>query len=129
VSDLEQIVRPSQLVPIRPSSDNRGRGPLITPGSKVVSWGSSGSSVFQLQASISQNLPPATWPKSDEEKRTYDVVKVSSADDPDTSITLEAMTSYQARNAIDQSRITLNYAHTQPSSTVTVVSTGNVRTA
>lgn len=127
MSDLEQIVRPAQAYSFRPPPNYAARGPTITKGSKVVTWGSSGANIFQLQASIQQNVPPATWPKSDEEKRTYDVVRVMSADDPSTFVDTEVMTEYQARNQIDGSRITLRYASNVDTDTTQVISRGNVR--
>jgi hypothetical protein len=127
VSDLEQIVRPSQAYSFRPPPNYAARAPVITKGSKVVTWGSSGQNIFQLQASIQQNVPPATWPKEDEEKRTYDVVRVFNADDPTTFVDTEVMTEYQSRNQLDGSRTTLRFATNTDTATTQVISRGNVR--
>lgn len=127
MSKLEQIVRPFTSGNIRPASPVGLQFPSNIKTPVPIVWGKAGQNAFQLSASVSLKTPAATWPKSDETQRTYDVVRIHSATDPTTFVDVEAMTEYQARNQIDQSRITLRYTPNTNSPTTTVISTGNVR--
>jgi hypothetical protein len=129
MSELEQIVRPAQDGSIRPVYLPQLLAAPKVSNPNAVTWGSASASIFQASASISQSVPPAKWPKSDEIKRTYDIVKVMNPDDHSQYVHVEAMTEYQARNAIDKSRVTLKYASQGASEHVEIVSTGNVRTS
>lgn len=129
MTKLEQIVRPYVSGPIRPAApiglQNAPKASDMTPHT----WGSSGDNIFTLKAQLNQKIPPAKWPDSSEEKRTYDVVRVKNADDPSQFVDTEVMTEYQARNKIDGSRITLRYATNTNTDTTEVISRGNVRTS
>lgn len=129
MSDLEQIVRPAQDGSIRPVYAAQLLKPPVVSSAGTISWGSSGANIFQVSAHVSQNVDPAKWPKSDEIKRTYDLVKVKNPDDKSQHVIVESMTEYQARNAIDKSRITLRYATNTNSENVEVLSRGNTRTS
>lgn len=124
---LEQIVRPYTTGAIRPASPLGLQFPVPAKANAPTVWGSAGQNAFQLTASINLKTPPAQWPKSDETQRTYDVVRVFNPDDHSSYVDTEAMTQYQALNAVDQSRITLNYARVQSSQDVQIMSTGNIR--
>lgn len=129
MSDLEQIVRPSLAGAIRPSPPAGYFASPIFSDPNIVTWGTSGATVFELQAHQQATVPPAIWPKSDETKRTYDVVRVKNPDDPTQHVDVEAMTEYIARNRIDKSRTTLRYAPQGASDNVEVLSKNNVRTS
>jgi hypothetical protein len=128
VSELEQIVRPVGAGDIRPLPAQGFQSPPPVPGGNLITWGSSGSSMFQLSAHMSQTLPLATWPKSDEVMRKYDVVKIMNKDDSSQFVQVEAMTQYQARNKEDGSMVTYNFAKMNPTEgTIEIISSGNVR--
>jgi hypothetical protein len=128
VSELEQIVRPSQDGSIRPAPQQAIYGPPVIPDGNVISWGSSGSNIFQVSAHLSQNINNP-WPKDTETKRTFDVVRVKNPDDLSQHVDVEAMTAYEARNTIDKSRITLKFAKMDPTEggVVEIISSDNVR--
>jgi hypothetical protein len=129
MSELEQIVRPAQDGSIRPIYLPQLLAAPKVQTPNAITWGSSGANIFRASASVSQTVPPAKWPKHSEIKRTYDVVKVMNPDDHSQYVHVEAMTEYQARNKIDGSRVTLQYATNTNSEHVQVVSTGNTRTS
>lgn len=126
MSELEQIVRPSQEGAIRPGPISGYQAPPVVKDATVITWGTSGSNIFQLSAHASQQINNP-WPKSDETHRKYDIIKVKNPDDDTQHVFVEAMTEYNARNSIDKSRTTLRYASQTSSANVEVISTGNVR--
>jgi len=127
VTKLEQIVRPYVAGAIRPPAPIGLQFPVVAKPNVPTVWGSAGQNAFQLSASINQKAPPTQWPKSDEIQRTFDVVRVFNPDDHSTFVDVEAVTEYQARNQIDQSRITLRYATNTNTDNTEVISRGNVR--
>lgn len=127
MSNLEQIIRPAAAGAIRPPPPPGYFASPIFSDPNIVTWGSSGGSVFELQAHQQATVPPAKWPKNDEQKRKYDVIRVKNPDDPTQHVDVEAMTEYVARNRIDKSRITLRYAPQGESENVEVLSRNNTR--
>lgn len=127
MTSLERIIRPAQTKGIRPFNFSIARTSPATNQQAMLSWGSAGSNVFQLQASIQQSVKPDI--KGNETRRVYDVVNISNPDDPTQHVQAQVLTQYQAINQIDKSRITLNYARTVPSQDVQIVSTNNVLTS
>lgn len=126
---LEYVVRPSQSPNIRPGTPTQI---LATPkviDNQPITWGNSGDSVFDLNASTSIELPVPKW----EEKRTYDVVRVFNPDDRTQFVDTEQMTEYQARNkpaqqsSIAQDRIQLMFATNTNTENTEVISKGNTR--
>src|SRR5687767_13337484 len=93
---LEHVVRPSQSPQIRPGTPTQIFATPKVPQNAPQVWGGSGDSVFDLQASASQELPE---PKN-ESQRTYDEIKVKSPDDPETFIITEQMTEYQGKSGM-----------------------------
>jgi hypothetical protein len=117
---MEQIVRPSAAAPIRPAYPTALLA-SITPDENAKTWGSSGNSIFDLKAHFESTVKPATWP---EEDRMFDEVKVSSKEDSSTSITVEAMTQFKAKDPK-----TGKFAPVQASDNVEIVSRNNTRTS
>ena len=126
MSDIERIIRPAQDGAIRPAAVQGYQAPPATPDDNTITWGSSGSNIFQVSAHVSQTIDNP-WPKSDETQRTYDLVRVKNPDDTDQHVDVEVMTEYQARNKIDKSRITLRYGAQEGSANVEVLSRKNIR--
>lgn len=120
---LEFVVRPSQNPNIRPGTPTQIFEPQKTPDNPVNEWGSSGQSVFDLQAHAQQELPEPKW----EETRTYDVVKVFNPDDKSQFVETEQMTEYQARNKISPDRFTMKFATNTNTENTEVVSRNNIR--
>ena len=127
MSELERIVRPSQDGSIRPNPVLGYQSPPVTPEDNTITWGGSGSNIFQASAHLSQSIDPAKWPDSSETSRTFDVVRVKNPDDTTQHVDVEVMTEYQARNKIDKSRITLRYGAQQPNANIEILSRNNVR--
>lgn len=107
MSDLEQIVRPSETGNVRPVNIIAGlrKAPAVVDPNEVV-WGSAGNDVFQLQAHLQQEVNNRD---EDEIQRKYDTVRIKSKDDPNTYVDVEVMTAYQSRNRIDKSRTELRF--------------------
>lgn len=124
MSDLEQIVRPSETGNVRPGPVAYLRKTPAAPGSTEVVWGSSGNSVFQLQASSKAEVNNQT---SQETSRTFDTVRIKSKTDPDTYIDVEVLTAYQAKNVIDKSRTQLRFTPPTSSSDAEVIARNQTR--
>jgi hypothetical protein len=122
---LEQIVRPSQTLSLRPASPTQIFATPKIPVNNPVVWGSSGDSIFDLHAH-SSGSSNNKWPESE---RTFDVVRVFNPDDHDQFIDTEVMTEYQGRNKLSQERITMQFASQTSSPHTEVISSGNKRSA
>lgn len=120
---LEQVVRPSQSPQIRPGTATQLLETPKVPENEPQVWGSSGTSVFDLQASAQQELPEPKF----EAQRTYDVVKVYDPNDRDTFLETEQMTEYQGRNKISADRFVLRFAKPENTENTEVTSRNNVR--
>ncbi len=125
MSNLEQIVRPSQSPDIRPAPTTALlESPKIT-ANPIVTWGTPGDSIFQLRAHESGETNNET---KEETKRKFDVVRVKNPDDHDQYVDVEVMTEYQARNKISESRTKLRFGQPKSSQHVEVISRDNTRT-
>jgi hypothetical protein len=120
---VERIVRPAEVIKLRPDYPDALNKAPPPPKSNVVVWGSAGQDVFALQASASQSINNK-WPET---SRTYDVVRVYNPDDRDQHIDTEVMTEYQGRNKISQDRIQIRFAETKNTANTEVISRGNSR--
>lgn len=120
---LEQVVRPSQAPQIRPGNPSQLLATPVVPQNEPQVWGSSGDSVFDLQASAQQELPEPKF----EAQRTYDVVRVFNPDDRSQFVDTEQMTEYQGRNKIDASRFVLRFAGNANTENTEVRSKNNIR--
>jgi hypothetical protein len=128
VSDFTSVVRPNQLINIRPSASpdiRRKPLPVQDPEDGRVVWGSSGNDIFQLAASYT-----ATPQKpQEEEKRTYSTVRIENPDDSDQFLETEVMTEYVGRNKTSKDRFTLRFAEPKAAPNIKILSTGNTRTS
>jgi hypothetical protein len=131
--ELTQIVRPYAVANIRPLLVPTKNAPPADPPEGVLIWGKSGDSVFsQDGAHYGGKMDPSKDQK--EMKRTYDTVRVSKEDDPDTYVDTEVMTAYEVADTIDPSRVQispdryiLRFAKTQESDTVKILKSGQTR--
>lgn len=120
---LEVIVRPSQSPDIRPPiAFGLQASPAPTPDTEVV-WGSAGNNAFNFTRHVSQSIEAV----HNETTRTFDKVRVKNPDDLSQHVDVEAMTKYQGKNAIDRSRITINYDRVQEADNIEVLSRDNTR--
>lgn len=120
---LEHVVRPSQAPQIRPGQPSQLLATPKVPENEPQVWGSSGDSVFDLQAHAQQELPEPKY----EAARTYDVVRVYNPDDRSQFVDTEQMTEYQGRNKIDKSRFVLRFAKNENTENTEVRSRNNIR--
>lgn len=120
---LEHVVRPSQAPQIRPGTPSQIFATPKIPENEPQVWGGSGDSVFDLQAQASQELPEPKF----EAQRTYDVVRVYSAEDRAVFVDTEQMTEYQGRNKISAERFTLRFAKSENTENTEVRSRNNIR--
>lgn len=133
MSALETLVRPAQLVDIRPSYFAVPReivtGPIV---SDAVTWGKAGASVFDTRNAHLTWISKSNEQNAREERRVFDTVKIKNPDDDSQHIIVESLTEYQARNQIDKSRVILRYGQQENGSgadgNIEVLSRGNVRT-
>lgn len=124
MSNLEQIVRPSQSPDIRPAATLALLVPPKVVNNPTIVWGSAGNSIFDLKA---HSQGEYNEPDTVEEKRTFDVVRIKNPDDPDQHVDVEVMTAYQARNRIDDSRTKFEFEHPKASDNVEIISRDNTR--
>lgn len=120
---LEQVVRPSQAPQIRPGQPTQLLATPLVPQNEPQVWGSSGDSVFDLQAHAQQELPEPKF----EAQRTYDVVRVFNPDDHAQFVDTEQMTEYQGRNKISKERFTMRFATNTNTENTEVRSKNNIR--
>lgn len=135
MSDYNGAIRPFVAPNVRPATLQTSVKP--EPHSDaVLKFGKAGNSIF------AQNAPGPFWstktpdPESTETKRTYDVVRVSNVDDPDTYIDTEVMTGWEARTAIDPTRIQIDpsrlkfvFEKTKEADNVKILESGKTRTS
>jgi hypothetical protein len=120
---LEQVVRPSQTPRIRPGHPTQILKTPKIPQNNPVVWGSSGSSIFEIQGNLSQEVPKPKW----EESRTYDVVRVYNPDDREQFVDTEQMTEYQGRNKLGKDRFVMKFATNRNTENTEVIERGLVR--
>jgi hypothetical protein len=126
VSNLEQIVRPSQTGDIRPApSLALLQSPKVIDNPPHV-WGSSGNSIFDLRAHLHAEVNNK---QEGEITRKFDVVKVKNPDDSSQHVEVEVMTEYQSRNKISDERTKIRFEPPKKTSNTEIVSRGNTRTS
>lgn len=125
MSDLEQIVRPSETGDVRPGRSIGLRKAPAAPVSNEIVWGAAGNTIFQLQQNLKAEVPKPI--EEEEIERTVDTVRVKSKDDPDTFIDVEVMTRYQARNTIDKQRVQLKFHPPEADENTEIIRRGEVR--
>lgn len=119
------IVRPSTAADIRPAYPSQLLSTPGIPSTIPKTWGSSGNSIFDLQAHNESQIPPAKWP---EEDRKFDEVKVKSSDDPTVFVTTQVMTQFRANNPVTgKIGFTQNFAPPKETENIEIVSRGNVQ--
>lgn len=126
MSNLEQIVRPSQSPDIRPAPTTALLEPPKTVNNPNVVWGTSGNSIFQLRAHASGQVDNR---QDYETSRKFDVVRVKNPDDENQYIDVEVMTEYQARNKIDDSRTKLRFDKPKAKDNIEIISRDNTRSS
>lgn len=122
--NLEQVVRPSQTVDIRPGYPQAARQNIAVAGDDEVVFGAPGNDVFALQASSKNSVNNTD---SKETSRTFDTIRIKSESDPNTYVDVEVMTAYQARNVIDKSRTSLRFDKPEAGDNVEVVARNQTR--
>lgn len=124
MGDFESIVRPFATPEIRPPYVATPQSPPEPDDSDTIVWGNSGDNVFQLQAHVTQDVRPATWP---EISRKYDVIRVTDPDNSDNHLDVEVMTQFKGRNKYDKSLFQMDITRTEPSENVEILSRNNTR--